>query len=130
MNWTPEAIKEAEDLYATHSAKYIAAHFGVSHDDMRQAFSRYGIRDPKSTTLECDRQRALRYRVQYRWSFHDIAEQLDRSVNWVTRTLSRAFRAMRTSLRVVYCRACVQLRLFSEAAQLSLFEEPVMSMAA
>ena len=87
MNWTPDRISEAERMYRTMPASAIAAHFGVSHDNMRAVFYRHGIKDPKAPNDEKDRELAIRFRRRYGWSVCDIAEQLGRSIRFVRRHL-------------------------------------------
>lgn len=111
--------------YRYKTCAEMAFKYGVSHDTMRRFVSDMGIADPKLDIMHHDRERAFKYRVQYRWPVNEIAEYLGRSVLWVKRTLRKAKRSIIQKMRVVYSRfrRGVQLSLFNDCVQLELFPE-------
>ena len=137
MNWNFNVVEEAKALYATMNAHQIAEVLSeryqdsVTHDDVRNAFSRHNVKDPKGIQLDKDKELAVKYRVLFRWFIHEIAEQLERSPRWVKMTLCKARKAMQSTLRIVR-RKPVQLSLFPPCVQLDLpfVDAPVMSVAA
>lgn len=112
------------------TCKEMAVKHNVSYDVMRKTVSDHKIADPKIALMHEDRDRAVKYRVKYRWFIHEIAEQLNRNACWVRRVLREARCTMVEQLKIVFSRArtCVQLPLFGDV-QLSLFGEPLMMAA-
>jgi transposase len=159
MNWTPEIVEEAEVLFATHNAHEIAgilsAKYGerVTHDNVRAVFSRYGIKDPKDSFKQ---RKVVMYAVRYQYPVSRIAELMGCSEISVCRILSdRAPGVIRAIMRnerdrrraaYLHTRKRLSTERIAEIirrgkgfvkkvvkaiyVQLSLFEEPVMSIAA
>ena len=86
MIWPPNKIEQIERMYRTMTAKEMAAHFGISHENMRYILHQHDIKDPKN---KAHQRRDIICRLWNRGSVHDLAEYIGTDVRTVRRHAKR-----------------------------------------
>ena len=86
MEWPPHRIAQLECMYRTMTAKEMAAHFGISHENMRYILHQHDIKDPKN---KAHQRRDMICRLWNRGSVQELAEYIGTDVRTVRRHAKR-----------------------------------------